>query len=171
MTGKMSRKETYCVFKQIVSGVHYLHSIGITHRDLKLDNGVMSREQQIKIIDFWATTIFKCPGEKEANGQEVEEMWSSSGGEEEEEEEEVMKTTDVVGSDPYQAAEILIRDSQGNRACDPRLVDAWSIGIMFFCMILHRFPWRIADSPADLCFRELESALCDTISIYVRTCT
>jgi serine/threonine protein kinase len=65
-----------------------------------------------------------------------------------------MKTTDVVGSDPYLAPEILIRDSQGNRACDPRLVDVWSVGIMFVCMILRRFPWRIADSRADLCFRE-----------------
>ncbi|EFP81631.2 HAL protein kinase [Puccinia graminis f. sp. tritici CRL 75-36-700-3] len=154
MTGKMSRKETYCVFKQIVSGVHYLHSIGIAHRDLKLDNCVMSRERRIKIIDFGAATIFKYPGAKKASGREVEEMWSSSGGEEEEEEEEVMKTTDVVGSDPYLAPEILIRDSQGNRACDPRLVDVWSVGIMFVCMILRRFPWRIADSRADLCFRE-----------------
>ncbi|KAA1074213.1 serine/threonine protein kinase [Puccinia graminis f. sp. tritici] len=154
MTGKMSRKETYCVFKQIVSGVHYLHSIGIAHRDLKLDNCVMSRERRIKIIDFGAATIFRYPGAKKASGREVEEMWASSGGEEEEEEEEVMKTTDVVGSDPYLAPEILIRDSQGNRACDPRLVDVWSVGIMFVCMILRRFPWRIADSRADLCFRE-----------------
>ncbi|WAR54295.1 hypothetical protein PtB15_3B809 [Puccinia triticina] len=129
MTGKMSRKETYCVFKQIVSGVHYLHSIGIAHRDLKLDNCVMSRERRVKIIDFGAATIFKYPGANKP-------------------------TTDVVGSDPYLAPEILIRDSQGNRACDPRLVDVWSVGIMFVCMILRRFPWRIADSRADLCFRE-----------------
>ncbi|KAI7957460.1 hypothetical protein MJO28_004555 [Puccinia striiformis f. sp. tritici] len=148
MTGKMSRKETYCVFKQIVSGVHYLHSIGIAHRDLKLDNCVMSRDRRVKIIDFGAATIFKYPGCKKPltvrpDGSE----------EEEDEEEEVMKTTDVVGSDPYLAPEILVRDSQGNRACDPRLVDVWSVGIMFVCMTLRRFPWRIADS-TDLCFRE-----------------
>ncbi|PLW57568.1 hypothetical protein PCANC_01114 [Puccinia coronata f. sp. avenae] len=162
MTNKMSRKEIYCVFKQIVSGVHYLHSIGIAHRDLKLDNCVMSSDRRIKIIDFGAATIFKYLGatsEKKKKLVKAEfggssEMDEVVEEEEEEEEEEVMKTTDVVGSDPYLAPEILIRDSQGNRACDPRLVDVWSVGIMFVCMILRRFPWRIADSRADLCFRE-----------------
>lgn len=147
MTGKMSRKEIYCVFKQIVRGVDYLHTIGIAHRDLKLDNCVMSSNKTVKIIDFGAATIFRYPVPRKSKRRGDDH-------DADEEEEEVIKTSDVVGSDPYLAPELLIRDSRGNRACDPRMVDVWSVGIMFVCMILRRFPWRIADPRQDVSFRE-----------------
>ncbi|PHH68063.1 hypothetical protein CDD83_6282 [Cordyceps sp. RAO-2017] len=38
MTGRMSREEIRCCFLQILNGVTYLHSLGLAHRDLKLDN-------------------------------------------------------------------------------------------------------------------------------------
>ena len=38
MTGKMSREEIACTTLQILNGVTYLHSMGLAHRDLKLDN-------------------------------------------------------------------------------------------------------------------------------------
>ena len=38
MSGRMTRPEVYCVWKQIIDGVDYLHSMGLAHRDLKLDS-------------------------------------------------------------------------------------------------------------------------------------
>ena len=65
MTGKMSREEISCSFLQIVSGVSYLHSMGLAHRDLKLDNVVVNEHGIMKIIDFGSATVFQYPFEND----------------------------------------------------------------------------------------------------------
>jgi serine/threonine protein kinase len=65
MTGKMSKAEINCCFLQILSGVTYLHSSGLAHRDLKLDNVVVSEHGIMKIIDFGSAHVFKYPFESE----------------------------------------------------------------------------------------------------------
>lgn len=63
MTGKMTREEIRCCFLQILNGVTYLHSLGLAHRDLKLDNVVISEQGIMKIIDFGSAHVFKYPFE------------------------------------------------------------------------------------------------------------
>jgi hypothetical protein len=63
MTGKMSREEIACCFLQIFAGVAYLHGMGLAHRDLKLDNVVVSEHGIMKIIDFGSATVFRYPFE------------------------------------------------------------------------------------------------------------
>jgi len=65
MTGKMGREEIACSFLQIVNGVSYLHSMGLAHRDLKLDNVVVSEHGIMKIIDFGSATVFRYPFEND----------------------------------------------------------------------------------------------------------
>jgi serine/threonine protein kinase len=125
MSGKMSRPEIYCVFRQICDGVEYLHEMGLAHRDLKLDNCVMTTNNVVKLIDFGTAVVFHYPG----------------GGAHQ-------KATGIVGSDPYLAPEVI---SQQNY--DPRKTDVWSVAIIFMCMILRRFPWKIPDAKADPSFR------------------
>ncbi|SNX84091.1 related to HRK1 - Protein kinase with a role in ion homeostasis [Melanopsichium pennsylvanicum] len=124
MSGKMCRQEIYCVFRQICDGVDYLHSMGLAHRDLKLDNCVMTTGNVVKLIDFGTATVFHSPGKSK------------------------VVATGVVGSDPYLAPEVLSQQTY-----DPRLTDVWSCAIIFLCMILRRFPWKLPDIKTDSSFR------------------
>ncbi|GME87416.1 unnamed protein product [Ambrosiozyma monospora] len=115
MSGKMTRSEINCCIKQITLGVAYLHSVGLAHRDLKLDNCVVTKEGIVKLIDFGSAVVFKYPFE-----------------------EEVVYAHGIVGSDPYLAPEVLTHTDH----YDPQLVDIWSIAIIYCCMTLKRFPWK-----------------------------
>lgn len=115
MTGKMSREEISCSFLQILSGVTYLHSMGLAHRDLKLDNVVVNEHGIMKIIDFGSASVFKYPFE---NG--------------------ITLASGIVGSDPYLAPEVY-----DERKYDPQPADIWSLAIIFCCMSLRRFPWKM----------------------------
>jgi len=50
----------------------------------------------------------------------------------------------ISGSDPYIAPEVFTALEH-----DPRLADVWSLGIIFVCMTLCRFPWKLAKLDTD----------------------
>lgn len=48
--GGMSPSEVECCFKQILSGVAYLHNQGVAHRDIKPENLFFNSRGQLKVI-------------------------------------------------------------------------------------------------------------------------
>lgn len=115
MSNKMSREEINCCFKQVLSGINYLHSMGLAHRDLKLDNCVIDKRGIVKIIDFGSAVVFSYPFTKT-----------------------LIEAQGIVGSDPYLAPEVCVFNKY-----DPRPVDVWSAAIIYCCMMLKKFPWKV----------------------------
>ncbi|KAI5968488.1 HRK1 [Candida theae] len=131
MSGEMSRAEINCCLKQILEGVNYLHGLGLAHRDLKLDNCVLDKNGILKLIDFGSAVIFKYPYDQYGGAQNVQPCHG------------------IVGSDPYLAPEVLKSPNSYN----PQPVDLWSIAIIYCCMTLKRFPWKIPNSEKDNSFK------------------
>jgi calcium-dependent protein kinase len=108
------------LFYQIFSGLYYLHTNNIVHRDLKLENILISEIEKdmktgkkyfwTKIIDFGTAKIF----EKNKNEKAV------------------------VGSSYYIAPEVLFKNY--NEKCD-----TWSAGVILYMLIVGRAPFDGAD--------------------------
>ncbi|KAG8217831.1 Pkinase-domain-containing protein [Butyriboletus roseoflavus] len=161
MSAKMLRPEIFCVFRQICNGVAYLHSLGLAHRDLKLDNCVLTRGNVVKLIDFGTAVVFAYPGShmggsvpdpsgaaQVTNPPVMGYMGTQPDAPAPHTHARLIKASGIVGSDPYLAPEVLSGSSY-----DPRKTDVWSVGIIFVCMILRRFPWAVPDRERDTSFR------------------
>ena len=104
------------LFYQVLSGLCYLHDKNIVHRDLKLENILISEIEKdnitnekyfwVKIIDFGTAKIF----EKNKNEKAV------------------------VGSSYYIAPEVLHKNY--NEKCD-----TWSIGVILYMLIVGKAPF------------------------------
>lgn len=115
MSNKMDNAEIECCFKQILTGLAYLHSLGLAHRDLKLDNCVVDGRGIVKLIDFGSAVVFSYPMTRT-----------------------LVESQGIVGSDPYLAPEVCVFNKY-----DPRPVDVWSAAIIYCCMMLKKFPWKV----------------------------
>ena len=117
---KYNENQLAVLFYQMFSGIAYLHDKNIVHRDLKLENILISEIEVdkktndrffwIKIIDFGTAKIF----------------------------EKNKKEKSVVGSSYYIAPEVLKKSY--NEKCD-----TWSIGVILYMLIVGRAPFDGAD--------------------------
>lgn len=142
-------EDNLCLFKQLIRGVAYLHGHGIAHRDIKLENLLMTDEGHLKITDFGVSEVF-CgvhPGLRTAEGmcgKEMRECRPCAPG--------------ICGSLPYIAPEVFEKKGSFSHepvddfkltCCagdyDPRPLDVWSCAIVLLCMIHKGNPWPSAD--------------------------
>jgi len=121
-----------CIFKQVLRGVDHLHEHGIAHRDIKLENLLMTDDGYIKITDFGVSEVFagEHPGIASSSrglyGQGLTQVRKSAPG--------------ICGSQPYISPEVLAHD----REYDPTKLDVWSCGILFMTLYLVGNPWQSA---------------------------
>jgi serine/threonine protein kinase len=114
-TNCLTEDEARDVFKQILAGVAYAHNHHICHRDLKLENILLTNlndVQDIKVADFGLSDFYR-PGE-------------------------VMKSS--CGSISYLAPEVF----RGTSNAGPPL-DVWALGVILFGILCGRLPFEGPD--------------------------
>lgn len=101
-------------FKQMLQGVHYIHSKGFSHRDLKPENILLDKLFDVKLVDFG----FACPLEgRDGSGT----------------------NRSVIGTPGYMAPEILLRQPyQG------QVVDLFALGVILFILYSGHPPFSSA---------------------------
>ena len=60
----LTEKDICKIYQQIISGIEYLHEVGIAHRDLKLENILLNFKNDIKIIDFGLSNKYNKDNEE-----------------------------------------------------------------------------------------------------------
>lgn len=99
------------LFAQLVSGVDYMHSKGLIHRDLKLENLLLDKHKNVVISDFGFVNSYN----KERS--------------------DLMKTS--CGSPCYAAPELVLTQSP----YEGRKVDIWSLGVILYAMLAGYLPF------------------------------
>lgn len=56
---KLKEDNAKFIFKQIILGLQYVHSKGVLHRDIKLDNILLTSEGDVKICDFGVSKLIQ----------------------------------------------------------------------------------------------------------------
>lgn len=126
--GKLEYQEADCFFKQLITGVVYMHNMGVCHRDLKPENLLLTHDGVLKITDFGNSECFRMAWEKEIH---------LSGG--------------ICGSSPYIAPEEYTQDE-----FDPRAVDIWACGVIYMAMRTGRQLWATAQKEDEFYMKYLK---------------
>ncbi|KAJ9514865.1 kinase-like domain-containing protein [Haematococcus lacustris] len=108
--------EARYLFKQIVMAVDYCHRHHVVHRDLKLDNTLLSGHNPpyIKLCDFGF-----------ARG------WG-----------EDSHFTTVIGTPDYMSPQITAAKAQGKALYDGTKADVWAMGVLLCVMLIGKFPFE-----------------------------
>lgn len=129
---KPNEEELLCFFRQVCEGVAYLHSNCIAHRDLKMENLVVSVDAVVKIIDFGSAV--KLNTDKRLKGTEPKGTGSNT-------------ATGLMGTEA-----LISPEAQSSISYDAMPNDVWAIGVLLYSMLHLEFPWKAAVK-SDAAFR------------------
>ncbi|GBP56935.1 hypothetical protein EVAR_33992_1 [Eumeta japonica] len=116
--GALSENQSRLWMRQIMSGLYYIHTLNIAHRDLKCENILITANYNVKITDFGFTRTTK------------------------EKDRDIFSET-YCGSLLYAAPEVL----KGVPYL-PKCADMWSIGIILYIMLNKALPFNESSARA-----------------------
>lgn len=113
-------RDLVSIVQGILKGLDYLHHQGITHRDLKLENVMISEEEplEVKLIDF---------GLSHVSTVEAGEVSMS----------------EKVGTSTYMAPELHRHEEYTNK------VDMWGLGVICYLLVTGEFPFNNTSEPME----------------------
>jgi len=109
------------ICKQLFSALDHCHRVGISHRDIKLENILVNRQLKLNVVDFGLCGV-NTPQEFEMSIFQRRY--------------DAVLSREFVGSENYTAPEIVKRASY-----NPFKVDTWSCGIVLYSLLFGQFPW------------------------------
>jgi len=56
---RLKEPEACKIYAQILSGIEYIHRLGVVHRDLKPENLLLDHNNNIKLVDFGLSNLYK----------------------------------------------------------------------------------------------------------------
>lgn len=59
---RLSEKQACKYFQELISGIKYIHELGICHRDLKPENLLVDYDKSLKIVDFGLSNLYEKGG-------------------------------------------------------------------------------------------------------------
>lgn len=125
------------LFRDVAEGVRHMHREGCYHRDLKLENLVVTGEFTVKIMDF-GSAKFK---------DQLKTIENDYG-----EQQHIATTVSGVGTSGYKPAEA--RDGMCDNGYDPAKFDVWSCGVILFYLVVGEVVF--AKLGGQQCFRFIE---------------
>ncbi len=130
--GRFSEERSRFYAAELLCALECLHGFNVVYRDLKPENILVAGDGSLKLADF---------------GLATKDRVSSDFG---------------CGSSFYMAPEQQPTAAQqrggGRRPYLPAKSDVWSLGIIFVCMTLRRFPWKMAKNEIDPSFEAYANA-------------
>lgn len=121
------------IFKQIVSGVKYLHANNIVHRDLKPENILIADDGLIKISDFSFCVDL----------ENLEQFW------------DIDSPFLLCGTNSFKAPEIfkaatILKETEDLEPLKSLIVfkplDYWALGMLYLQIFTMKRPWSVANS-------------------------
>ncbi|KAG1699419.1 hypothetical protein DVH05_012834 [Phytophthora capsici] len=119
--GKMPEEQAAGVFQQLLSALEYCHNRNIFHRDLKLENVMITKDLNVKLIDFGLSEVLSTPDQP-------------------------LRT--VCGTPLYCSPEILFLHASVKAARDGFQggpADVWSVGVLIFALLTGCAPFDDSD--------------------------
>lgn len=115
----LSLADTKRIFRDVVSGLEYLHHQGIIHRDIKPSNLLVNKDDVVKISDFGVSFASNL----DATGNDDLEL------------------AKTAGTPAFLAPELCSTDGSGNVKVTHK-IDIWALGVTLYCLLFGQLPFH-----------------------------
>lgn len=155
----MTLEEARRAVQDTLSGLEFLHFIGIIHRDIKPANLLIASNDRVKISDFGVSYLGRPTTDKDPENNLTEKDVSAL-----DDEKELARS---VGTPAFWAPELCYEDvSMFTDSVAPKItgaLDLWALGITLYCMVYARLPFYANEEMG------LHEAVCTTEVFLPRT--